>query len=155
MQVDEVVEDLVQEAYKLLYKNKFKNLVSFEHRDDETTFRSWLAKIAARRASYLIQKYFARMNSDADVEKLIQHLGTISPEATWELFESIVDVCKTQSSRDNLDRDLVIYLLWVFEDFKEEWILEHPFVASFGTDVARNAKFRLRTVLRKHADSIT
>ncbi len=152
LQTSEVVKDMALEVYQLLCANNYRNLQNYRNRDDETAFKAWLRRVSAHRTSYLVRKFFSRTSNDQEVEVLTQHIGTLDPDTCWELFEGVVDICRANSTRDHLERDLCIFLLWVFEGFSEDMIRVHPCLGNFGPEVPRNAKYHLRKLLRENAD---
>jgi DNA-directed RNA polymerase specialized sigma24 family protein len=145
-QLSDVVNDIVAEVYLVLCRS----LASYREVADEKKFKLWLATICSRTVSRYIQREFVPMIAGPDFEEFQEFLFELPNDHRWELYESVVDVLRRSNTakKRNDERDINIFLLYVWADFNNEMILAHPCYKKLGHRVIDNVANRMRNLLR-------
>ena len=124
IQLSDVVNDIFSEVILLI----FKNLNSFENRDSEKKFISWLQIICNRSTTAFIQRKLKNILNEEEITefesfKKIQ-LGT----KRWELYENLISVLRNHLIRNkNRERDINIFMLKIWSGFSTKQIIKHPY----------------------------
>lgn len=144
-QLSEVVNDISAEVFIILYKS----LVTFREVQNEAKFIVWLTTICNREASRYLQRYFLQTLTDFDIDKFQDLIGAINFDNRWELYEFTVKKMRRQHSKGkkNLERDMNIFLLYIWSDFSDKMVLTHPCYGELGHRVIDNVINRMRAYL--------
>jgi DNA-directed RNA polymerase specialized sigma24 family protein len=145
-QLSDVVNDIVAEIYLILCSS----LSSYREVTDEKKFRFWLATICSRTVSRYIQREFVPMMANPDFEEFQDYLFELQSDNRWELYEAIVDMLRRSDSakKRNSERDINIFLLYVWADLTGDMILAHPCYRQLGHRVIDNVVNRMRALLK-------
>ena len=148
-QYSETVNDIFSEVILVLCGNECKALKDFRARDNEKMFLSWLATICSRTTGRFIQRHFAMVLSETEIDSFIEYLIDLDFDTRWELYETIVEVLRNTSSskKRHLERDINIFLLYVWADFSGPMIKKHPCLQEIGPRVVDVVVNRFRQQL--------
>jgi hypothetical protein len=150
-QLSEAVNDIVAKVYFQLYKSQCQALRDFCARDNERRFLAWLATICSRTTSRYIQDYFTMTLVDEEPEEVRDYLTALNFDARWELYEALVEKLRAiaRKKRRYLERDIHIFLQYVWADFPAAMMASHPCLKNIGPRVVDNIVNRMRTYLRR------
>jgi hypothetical protein len=150
IQFSEAVDDVVSEVIFTMCKNDFQSLRNFIAKDQEPMFLAWLATVCRRATGHYIRKYFTDRLVDGDYEDLKQYIGYIPFDEKWELRESIISMIRSVwgDSRQNAERDILLFQLHVQSDFPLSLITSLPCLENVGPRVLDNVAHRMRKQLR-------
>jgi DNA-directed RNA polymerase specialized sigma24 family protein len=145
-QLSDVVNDIVAEVYLILCSS----LANYREVADEKKFKLWLATICSRTVSRYIQREFIPIITGPDFEEFQEFLFELQSDHRWELYEAIVDILRRSNTakKRNDERDINIFLLYVWADFNNEMILAHPCYRKLGHRVIDNVANRMRSLLK-------
>lgn len=146
-QISDVVNDIASEVFVIIYKS----LAGFKEIEYERKFIIWLTTICSRSSSHYLQRQFMHTLTDLDIEVFQDVIGGLSFDSRWELYESAADRMRSvqSSKKKNLERDINIFLMYVWSDFSDKMVLTHPCYSSLGGRVIDNVINRMRSVLRE------
>ncbi|MFZ5516559.1 MAG: hypothetical protein ACOY90_07955 [Candidatus Zhuqueibacterota bacterium] len=132
IQYSETVNDIFSEVIMVLCNNACKALKDFRARDNEKMFLSWLATICSRSTGRFIQSHFTRVLSETEIDTFIEYLIDLDFDTRWELYEAIVARLRSASGakKRNLERDVHVFLLYVWADFSAPMQKNHPCLKS-------------------------
>lgn len=151
-QYSETVNDIFSEVILTLCENDCRALKNFRARDNEKMFLSWLATICSRATGRFIQRHFSMVLADAEIDNFIDYIIDLDFDTRWELFETIVEILRDTSSskRRHLERDINIFLLYVWADFSAPMIKTHPCLQEIGPRVVDVVVNRFRQQLNEN-----
>ncbi|RMH87432.1 MAG: hypothetical protein D6681_15090 [Calditrichaeota bacterium] len=162
LQFDEVVHDIFGDVLTTLVQDNCRVLRDFRAKDNEGMFKCWLAIICNKRVWRFVNKHLPprMVNTETEHQEFIfesprfrQHLTEADQ---WELYEWVVACLRGRESapgterarqRGNLERDIHIYLLYVWGDFNQEMISSLPHL-DIGHRVTDNVVNRMRERVR-------
>ncbi len=151
-QYSETVNDIFSEVILTLCENGCRALKNFRARDNEKMFLSWLATICSRATGRFIQRHFSMVLADAEIDNFIDYIIDLDFDTRWELFETIVEILRDTSSskKRHLERDINIFLLYVWADFSAPMIKIHPCLQEIGPRVVDVVVNRFRQQLNEN-----
>ena len=146
-QLSDVVNDIVSEIYIILCST----MSSYREVTDEKKFRFWLATICSRTVSRYIQREFSHVMANPDIEEFQDFLFELHRDNRWELYEAIVERLRNSKTgkKRNVERDINIFLLYVWADLNNDMILSHPCYRQLGHRVLDNVVNRMRSLLKE------
>jgi len=145
LQKNEVISDVFSDVLYLLY---FK-IASFKNRESEKKFISWLQIISNRSTSRYMQRVFKNLVSDQDINHFIEYKDLYAGTKSWELYENIVSMLRTQLKSNKLvERDIHIFMLTVWSGFSPKQVLEHPCFADLKLNTIEVTISRIRKKIK-------
>jgi hypothetical protein len=149
-QFSDAVNDVFSEIIVLLCKNECRALREFRARDNERMFLSWLATICNRTTGRYIQHYFTSTFIEGEIEDVKEYTASLAFDIRWELYEYIITKLRSSAGRKkrHLERDIHIFMLYVWTDFTAQMITTHPCLNTIGHRVVDNVVNRMRNFLR-------
>ena len=144
-QLSDVVNDISAEVFVILYKS----LATFKETENERKFIIWLTTISNRAVSHYMQRYFLQTLSDFDITEFQDLMGGVNFDSRWELYEFTVKKMRAQKSvkKKNLERDINIFLMYIWSDFSDKMVLTNPCYQQLGHRVIDNVVGRMRSYL--------
>lgn len=141
----EFVDDMVNEIFYVLFRNRAKALRSFKARQSELAFRSYLATISDRHTARLLKQYISDTKAE-EIQKVERAPNQGSP---WQIFEHIVNRLRTLAGRNqnNCERDILIFNLYVLEGYTREMLHLQPIFNHLGHRVVDNVVMRCKQKL--------
>lgn len=123
IQFKDVINDIFSEVVITIYKN----LNSYNNRDSETKFISWLQIICSRSTTAFIKRKLKNVLNEEELTEFESFKNNQTNTKLWELYENIISLLKSQlSANKNMERDINIFMLKVWSGFSTKQILEHP-----------------------------
>ena len=122
LQRNAVINDIFSDVIYLLYDK----LDSFENRDSEQKFISWLQIICTRATSRQMRKILKDMLSEENIEEFQDYKDSFGTLKSWELYEDIVSMLRSHLKNRFAERDIHIFMLNVWSGFQPKHISEHP-----------------------------
>ena len=153
-QFEESVNDVIGAVLQELCKNNYHSLRSFQARDNESKFRSWLATICLRQCDRYIRPRLWESITDDRVE----YIDSLDFGFRWELYETVVQELRDlpQRKAKNFERDINIFQLHVFADFPGSVICRtHPCLRILKDHAPDVVVHRLRKHLRKRKEFLS
>jgi len=149
LQFSETVLDIKGKVYFDLCKNDCKPIRGFRGGDNEKIFRAWLRKICYNTTKAHLGRYFKDSIVENDLDSIKKYVKGLDFSARWELFDSVVKVIESNRTekKGNKERDINIFLLYVWADFNSEMMSFHPFLKTMGHRVVDNVVSRTRKQL--------
>ncbi len=155
-QMQEAADDIVTDIFLNLCKDDFQAIRNFRGRHKKKQFFAWLKAISIHAANNYNKKYFIRYLADMDIidegelSLGADYLSKLDFNTGWSLYEAIVDQLRhsPKTQRKNLERDIHIFMLYVWMDFPKEMIAAIPCLRDIGHRVTDLVVNRLRTTLR-------
>lgn len=146
-QFSDVVDDIVSEVFLILYNS----LGTYREVDNEKKFVIWLSTICNRASSHHLQKNFIQVMTDFNIDEFTELVGGLSFDNRWELYESTISRMRRLhgSKKQNLERDMNIFLMYIWSDFSDKMVLAHPCYNQIGGRVIDNVINRMRKLLRE------
>ena len=148
LQFSEAIDDCVQEVYKTLTKN----LISFKSRDDKGKFHAYLKVICRNTCLLFLGKFFKPLWDADELDSLIVYIQGLDTDCSWEYYEIIVTISRESSTRENLERDLNVFNLIVFERFSKPMLKSHQCFSKMSDTNIENSVFRIREILRENVE---
>lgn len=160
LQIREVADDIFGDVLEYLCKDQARKLQDFKNRDNEYKFRAWLGVVCSQAVSRHIKKYLGNMltqfpiledySQDKNWILMKTYFRGLPPDNSWELYEHLVTILRSANKKApaNLERDIHIFLLYDWADFKDEMIFKIPLFRNLGNRVIDNVVYRMRKVLR-------
>ncbi len=153
IQFQETVDDIVGDVFRVLCEHDFRALQSFRERSNEYRFQRYLITICQNAASHYIKKNLTKY-ADLDTREINQAFTNMEYDTRCQLYEFVVQ--KLRASRHklpkNFERDINIYMLYVWGDFDNDMIAAQPCYRNRITPkVVYNVVHRMRNLLRENA----
>lgn len=150
-QFSDTVNDIVSDVIWILCGDHCRSLRQFLARDQEAVFLAWLATICRRAVSHHLRKHFIDLIEDVQFEQVHEAMNALSMDTRWEMHEWIVSILRGIHSgqKQQPERDILLYRLYVLADFPIPWILSLPCFDRIGHRVIDNVTYRMRQELRK------
>ncbi len=145
-----ICDEVIDEVVYTLCRNDCKVLKSFRHRDKEKVFRTWLARVCNTCAWIHVQRNYITPIYYRPLDEIRPALLSINPDELSELYEEHVTVLRTcREHAGNIERDINIFKLYVWEDFTMDMLRTIPCYRDLGGRVVDDVVHRLRTCLRE------
>jgi len=145
LQKSEVIDDIFSDVLYVLHFN----LESFKNRDSEQKFISWLQIICNRSTSRYMQRILKDMLSEKSLEGFSDYKDVYSGEKSWELYENVVTMLRSQLKNNKLaERDIHIFLLTIWSGFSPRQVLEHPCFSDLKLNTIEVTISRIRKKLK-------
>ena len=122
LQRNAVINDIFSDVLYVLYQK----IDSFENRDSEQKFISWLQIICNRAAGRYMKRILKEMLSEENIDEFQDYKESFEVTKSWELYENIVSLLRTRLNNKFAERDIHIFMLNVWSGFKPKHISEHP-----------------------------
>jgi hypothetical protein len=151
LQFKETVDDIVCSVIKILCDDDFRALRNFHNTDDERMFRWYLVTICQNACSRYMKKFLLRY-VDYEPDENEPHTGDMAIDALGQIYESVVKTLRNSAKkeRENLERDINLFLLTVWGNLDKNMIMELPcYRGKITPRIIDNAVFRMREVLRE------
>lgn len=150
-QFNEVVHDVVAEVLGALIQRDGQALRAFRERDDEGSFRSYLATICQREAGAHIVRYFLKPINDGELEDFRNLVGELGIETRWALYEALVATLRggARKRRRNIERDITLFLAFAWADFSAVMISSSPCTTNVDRHLVEVVVNRMRGLLRE------
>lgn len=150
----DIVDDIVNDVFLVLYQDGGHALQLFKARTSEKAFRGYLATIANRLTKRKLKKYLiprAVYNVVETPEQPVVH-----KEAQWQFFDYIVGIIRKRAGKNqkHAERDLLIFNLYVLEEFTREMIEAQPLFRNMGHRVVDNVVGRTKQKLDQDDENI-
>jgi hypothetical protein len=155
MQFSESVNDVRAKVFEILCQNEFKALRDFKYRHNEYRFLSYLSAICHNATSHYVKSYLNRI-ATLEPEEAHSFADELAADTRQELFEYIVQalIDSRKKHPKNFERDLNLYLLYVWGDFSKDAIADMPIYRGIITPkMVDLAVHRLRSVLRNISEN--
>ena len=155
MQKSEAVNDIRARVFEILCQNNFKALKDYHYRQNEYRFLSYLSAICHNATSHYVKGYLNRV-SMMEPEDAHMIVGELATDMSHELFEYVVQLLIDSRKKHpkNFERDINLYLLYVWGDFSKDTIADMPIYRGVVTPkMVDLAVHRLRAVLRKVSEN--
>lgn len=124
IQLKESVNDIFSEVIVII----FKNIHSFENRDSDQKFISWLQVICNRSTTAFIQRKLKNILNEDEFSEFSGFRKSHSVTKLWELYETIISMLRNNlRGNKNMERDINIFMLRVWGGFSTKQIMEHPY----------------------------
>lgn len=152
MQFQETVDDIVGDVFRVLCEREFRALQSFRERDNEHRFQRYLITICQNAASHYIKKHLTRY-TELDPREISQTVVNMEFDTRCQLYEFVVQKLRVSRQKlpKNFERDINIYMLYVWGDFDKEMIAAQPCYRDRITPkVVDNVVHRMRNLLREN-----
>ena len=150
--MSEIVSDIVNDIFFLLFKRNARALAQFHARGSETAFRGYLATISDRMAQRKLQKKVVHVSlSDIYVTK---EFG-IAQDTKWQIFDYIVEILRLRAGRQerHVERNILLFNLYTLEDYTRDMLRQPPIFANIGHRVVDNVIGRSREKLTKEDEN--
>lgn len=149
-QISETVNDVVNEVFLQLIKNRCQALQDFRARDNELMFLSWLATICNRISGRYIKNFFSMAIIDGKLENSEININNIEFNKRWELYEHFIEIMRASGikKKRHLERDINIFQMYIWADFSASMISVHPCFKNVGHRVVDNVVNRMRNYLK-------
>jgi len=127
-----------------------KSISTFKEKEAEEKFIAWLAVICNRAVSHYLKKQFISIINDNSADEYQQFIGSLQMDSRWELYDTVVWKIRDSKAKPgkNLERDINIFLLYLWGDFSIEMITSNPCYRDIGPRVIDNVVNRLRILLK-------
>jgi len=123
IQLDDVVNDIFSEVIILVYRK----LTTFENKDSEIKFISWLQVICNRSTTAHLQRKLKNLFHDDEYDEFVHFKVSHSEYQQWELYENIVSELRdTLKKNKTSEKYIHIFLLKIWSGFSTRQILTHP-----------------------------
>ncbi|MBN1482556.1 hypothetical protein EH223_10965 [candidate division KSB1 bacterium] len=148
IEISELVNDIVNDIFLLLFKKNARALDLFRARHSEAAFRGYLATISDRIAQRTLQKNIVTMSLDW---VLAQKKQAISQDTQWQIFDYLVAIFRLRAGKQerHVERNILIYTLYTMEDYTKEMLTLSPIFRTIGPRVVDNVISRMREKLKK------
>ncbi len=124
IQQNDIINDVFSEVIVIIYKN----LNSFENRDSEQKFISWLQVICNRSTTAFIQRKLKNILNEDEITEFDSFKKSHSGTKLWELYENIVTLLRSQmKGNKNMERDINVFMLKVWAGFSSKQIMDNPY----------------------------
>ena len=145
-QLPDVVNDIASDVFIILNKS----INTFKEIEAEEKFIAWLAVICNRAVSHYLKKQFISIINDNSADEYQQFIGSLQMDSRWELYDTVVWKIRDSKAKPgkNLERDINIFLLYLWGDFSIEMITSDPCYRDIGPRVIDNVVNRLRILLK-------
>ncbi|MFQ5677272.1 MAG: hypothetical protein ACE5G1_15370 [bacterium] len=152
LELSEIINDLFEEVIILLCTNNCQALAKFRARENEAKFRAWLRIICTRKADSYIRKHYVPELLDKELGEMQNFLGSLDIEYRWQFYEDYVALLRRnqKSRRQNSERDINIFNLYVWSDFTMDMITTTPCLSAIGRRVVDVVVNRTRKFLREN-----
>ena len=150
-QFNECANDIQAQVFEILCQKDFRALRNFKERDNEYRFMSYLSVICHNATAHYMKKYLKHL-ADVETDDLRQLSTEMADDTRGQLFEYVVHQLRSAKKKlpKNFERDLNLYLLYVWGDFSKEMIVEMPaFRGQITPKMVDLAVYRLRGLLRE------
>ncbi|KAA3614176.1 MAG: sigma-70 family RNA polymerase sigma factor [Calditrichaeota bacterium] len=145
------LKDIVNDIVSLVFKDLPKSIKNYREVSKEKIFLLWLTTICNRAVSFYFKDRYIDIISNYQIDDYPEIVGDLPLDNRWELFELITDVLTRDSShKRNVQRDLVIFLLYTIGNFKEEEIKKHHCFKEIGPRVVEVTVSRKRKILKEN-----
>ncbi|MCB0295756.1 MAG: hypothetical protein KDH84_06780 [Calditrichaeota bacterium] len=156
-QFSEVVKDVVCNVFASLRKG----LHTYNLENGEAGFNRWLSTICINATFNYMKSFFESQQDEhdpANTEELHakfsaafrQELNSLGSTHRRELFEEAVALLRiTNKQKRNLERNINIFYLNIWQDLPQETILAHPCLSGTGHRVIEVETHRMREIIRK------
>jgi hypothetical protein len=145
LQKSDVIRDVFSDVLYLLHFN----LAAFKNRESENKFISWLQIISNRSTSRYMQRIFKNLVNDQDINEFIEYKDLYSGTKSWELYENIVSMLRSQLKSNKLvERDIHIFMLTVWSGFTPKQVLNHPCFSDLKLNTIEVTISRIRKKLK-------
>lgn len=144
----EMVDDIVNDIFLLLFQKNARALVLFRARHSEMAFRSYLATISDRIAQRNLHKQFLSLSIDELKEKKEY---AISQDTRWQIFDYLVTIFRLRAGKQerHVERNILIFTLYTIEEFTKEMMNCTPIFRNIGHRVVDNVVSRMREKLNE------
>jgi hypothetical protein len=147
-EMSEIINDIVNDVFYLLFKRNARALAQFKATDSEVAFRGYLATISDRMTLRKLQKKVIHASlHDIYVTKQ----QTITPEARWQIFDYIVHVLRLRAGKNgrHIERNILLFNMYTLEDYTRDMLRLPPIFRNLGHRVVDNVICRAREKLTK------
>ena len=147
----QMADDIYSTVLETFYGRGGRVLKNFQARDNEKKFVSFISTTTRRAAGRYLTKQLPASIVGTSVEDIITFIADSSDsELRWSLYESVVNEVRDQAKtkRGNLERDINIFLLYVWAGFDQQMIDKCPHLNGLGHRVVDLVVHRLRGTLR-------
>lgn len=157
-QLPEAIEDVVCSVFDSLRKS----LHTYNLDNGEDGFGRWLSTICINATFNYMKTYFKPFGDDHDPSNT-EEIVSKTDAAFWEelhglgnthrreLFEEMVALLRiTNKQKRNLERNINIFYLNIWQDLPQETILAHPCLRDVGHRVIEVETHRIREIIRKY-----
>ncbi len=154
LQKSEIVNDVISKVLVDLCKDECQALRNFQNREDEQKFKGWLGIICVHAADRYMETLMHKRLTDDELEKLVESFKELRKndyEFLWELFESLTKSLRAseKKKKHNLERDINLFLLYVWADFKGQTLTRLPCFRDIKPHDAEVSVNRSRGYLRR------
>lgn len=144
----EIVNDIVNDVFFLLFKNDAKALTQFNAKHSEKAFRVYLATISDRMAKRTLQKKSCHASLNEVFE--IKDEG-FSQNTRWQIYDYIVAILRLRAGKQErfVERNILLFNMYTLEDFTKDMLQVAPVFRKLGYRVVDNVVGRSREKLTK------
>lgn len=122
LQRSAVIDDIFSDVIYLLYDK----IETFKNRNSEQKFISWLQIICSRATSRYMKRIIKQLLTEDNIEEFQDYKDSFGTLKSWELYEDIVSLLRTQLKNRFAERDIHIFMLNIWAGFQPKHISEHP-----------------------------
>jgi hypothetical protein len=144
----EIVNDIVNDVFFLLFKNDAKALRQFKAKHSEKAFRVYLATISDRMAKRTLQKKscHAALNELPEIKD-----EGFSQNTRWQIYDYIVAILRLRAGKQErfIERNILLFNMYTMEDFTKDMLQAAPVFHNLGYRVVDNVVGRSREKLTK------
>lgn len=146
----ETLNEIFDEVIIKLCTNNHTALKNFHHKDNERIFLAWLAKISNNAAYQFIKNDSLDREMNLDFYTKLE--SPIGNEVLLRLYEDLVSILRSYKNTNNTERDINIYILFVWYDYTLETLRSVPCLRNIGYRVPELTLSRMRKYLRKNRE---
>ncbi len=151
----DIIDDIVNDVFLILFQDGGRALQLFNARNSDKAFRGYLATIANRLTKRKLTKYLIP-GAVHDVADTSEQQPGIEKEARWQFFDYIVNRIRKKSGKNqkHTERDILIFNLYLLEEFTREMIEAQPLFRNIGHRVVDNVLMRNKRKLDRDDENI-
>lgn len=145
--LSDVVNDIVHDIFIILCQDKSRVLQRFNAKDSEKAFRAYLATISDRITRRNLKKFLYEMLVENPRELADD---PVNLEVKWQIYDHIVTQLRESAGKQEhtTERNIMLFNLYVFEDFSAAMIKAVPIFKDVGHRVVDNVINRYRARLK-------
>ena len=145
-ELSEIVNDIVNDTFLLLFKRNARALDQFKATSSESAFRGYLATISDRMAQRLLQKRIIHTPLESRHETKER---AVSQDSKWQIFDYIVAILRLRAGKQerHVERNILLFNLYTLEDYTRDMLQVPPIFENMGHRVVDNVIGRLREKL--------
>lgn len=160
--LDRQLPEAVQDVMCNVFASLQKSLHTYNLENGEGGFNRWLSTICINAAYNYMMTFFKIPGDDHDPAHTEEILSQADPAFRVELhgldaahrrelFEEVVALLRASNKQKrNLERNINIFYLYIWQDLPQETILAHPCLNDTGHRVIEVETHRMREMIRKY-----